>query len=124
LVTRRHRSMQREVLADDVWDKDPGTSGDSENLLGAGHRHEIEPGLQTRIDVHRVLTGLPPRLRALALLLSELSVLEVCARMGKSRSRVYQMTQQLREAFRRAGYRSCRPHNAEGGTTSTLLSCA
>jgi RNA polymerase sigma-70 factor (ECF subfamily) len=106
LVTRRHRSLQREVLAEDLSYKEPRTADDRADHLGAGHKHEIEPGLQMSIDVQRVLSGLPPQLQNLARLLSESPMLEAGAKTGKSRSRVYQMTRQLRDAFVRAGFRT------------------
>ncbi len=105
LVTRKHRRVQREVLAEDLWDKEAGTADDPADPLGGVHKHEIEAGLQMSIDVQRVLKGLPPQLRNLALLLSELPMLEAGAKTGKSRSRVYQMIRQLRDAFVRAGFR-------------------
>ncbi|HLN02062.1 MAG TPA: hypothetical protein VK335_22420 [Bryobacteraceae bacterium] len=104
LVTRRHRRVQREVLAEDLSRQEPGTANDPADPLGAGHKHEIEAELQMSIDVQRVLNGLPPQLQNLALLLSELPMLEAGAKTGKSRSRVYQMTRQLRDAFIRAGF--------------------
>jgi RNA polymerase sigma-70 factor (ECF subfamily) len=105
LVTRRHRSVRREALAEDLSHEEAGMPGDPDHLFGAGHKHEIEAGLQMSIDVQRVLNGLPPQLQNLALLLSELPMLEAGAKTGKSRSRVYQMTRQLRDAFVRAGFR-------------------
>jgi hypothetical protein len=67
------------------------------------------------LDIERVLKGLPSQLQRLALLLSELPVLEVCAKTGKSRSRVYQMTRQLRDAFARAGFRPRCPRKSAVG---------
>jgi RNA polymerase sigma-70 factor, ECF subfamily len=71
-------------------------------------QNERSQNLDVVVDVQRVLAGLPPHLRRLAELLGENSVAEVCARLGKSRSRVYQMTCELRDAFLRAGYRADR----------------
>jgi RNA polymerase sigma-70 factor (ECF subfamily) len=112
LVTRRHRSVQREVLAEDLSHDEAETGNDPAGPLGTGHEHEIEAGLQMSIDVQRVLTRLSPQLQNLAVLLSELPMLEAGARTGKSRSRVYQMTRQLRDAFVRAGFRPRCPRNA------------
>jgi len=119
LVTRRHRTVQREVLAEDLSHDDTETACDPADPLGAGNEHEIEAGLQMSIDVQHVLEGLPPQLQNLALLLSELPVLEAGAKTGKSRSRVYQMTRQLRDAFERAGFRPRRRRRAPAKTTST-----
>lgn len=121
LVTRRHRSVQREVLAEDLSDDDAETAYDPADPLGADHEHEIEAGLQMSIDVQRVLNGLPPQLQNLALLLSELPVLEAVAKTGKSRSRVYQMTRQLRDAFERAGFRPRCPRKAPVKTPKQFL---
>jgi RNA polymerase sigma-70 factor (ECF subfamily) len=112
LVTRRHRRARREVLAEDLSHYEAGTPDDLDGPLGASRKHEIEAGLQMSIDVHRVLKGLPPELQNLALLLSELPMLEAGAKTGKSRSRVYQMTRQLRDAFLRAGFRPCCPRKS------------
>jgi RNA polymerase sigma-70 factor, ECF subfamily len=109
LVTRRHRSVQREVLAEDLSLSEAGTLDDP---LGAGHQHEIEAGLQMSIDVQRVLKGLPSQLQNLAVLLGELPVREAGAKTGKSRSRVYQMTLQLRDEFLRAGFRPVCPRKS------------
>jgi RNA polymerase sigma-70 factor (ECF subfamily) len=116
LATRRHRSVQREVLAEDLPHREVDTADDPVNPLGTGCKHEIEAGLQMSIDVQRVLNGLPPQLQNLALLLSELPMLEAGAETGKSRSRVYQMTRQLRDAFARAGLRPLCPRKFGGET--------
>ena len=91
LATRRHRCVQREVLAEDLSHGEVETADDPANPFGTGHKHEIEAGLQMSIDVQRVLNGLPPQLQNLAFLLTELPMLEAGAKTGKSRSRVYQM---------------------------------
>lgn len=118
LATRRHRSVRREVLAEDLSHEEAGTPGEPDDPLGASQKQEIEAGLQMSIDVQRVVNGLPPQLQKLALLLSELPMLEAGARTGKSRSRVYQMTRQLRDAFVRAGLRPLCPRKF-GGATET-----
>jgi hypothetical protein len=51
-----------------------------------------------------VIEGLPTKLQSLAVLLGQMPVQDVCRQTGKSRSRVYQMTRQIREAFVRAGF--------------------
>jgi hypothetical protein len=108
--------VQREVLAEDLPHREVEMADDPVNPLGTGCRHEIEAGLQMSIDVQRVLNGLPPQLQNLALLLSELPMLEAGAKTGKSRSRVYQMTRQLRDAFARAGLRPLCPRKFGGET--------
>ena len=109
LATRRHRTARREILADDLPRKAARSEADPLEILDSLRWHEIEPALQMRIDIERVLSGLPYQLQRLARMLSELTVLEVCAQTGRSRSRVYQMIRQLRDAFVRAGYRPRRP---------------
>jgi RNA polymerase sigma-70 factor (ECF subfamily) len=116
LATRRHRSVQREVLAEDLPHGEAESADDPVNPLGAGNKHEIEAGLQMSIDVQRVLNRLPPQLQNLAVLLSEFPMLEAGAKTGKSRSRVYQMTRQLRDAFSRAGLRPLCPRKFGGET--------
>jgi len=106
LVTRRRRRFRREVLAEDLSPEEMKSGDDPLDFLANVAEHEFAAALQMSIDVERVLQVLPPHLKALALLLSELSVIEVCARTGKSRSRVYQMTRQLRDAFVQAGFRA------------------
>jgi RNA polymerase sigma factor (sigma-70 family) len=103
LAKRRHRIARREVLADDLPRTDERSESDLSEILDGLHQHEIEPALQISIDVKRVLDGLPDRLHRLARLLSELSVLEACLAIGKSRSTVYQMMRQIRAAFIHAG---------------------
>jgi hypothetical protein len=105
LATRRHRIARREILADDLPRKEARIETDRLEILNGLQRHEIEPALQLSIDVERVLYGLPYTLQRLARMLRELTILEVCAQTGKSRSWVYQMIRQLREAFVRAGFR-------------------
>jgi DNA-directed RNA polymerase specialized sigma24 family protein len=108
LVTQRFRRVRREVLIDKISRDDReaadhlGTRDDLETIDG-GH-YEIEAGLQLTIDVRRALDGLSPKLQNIALLLSELSVVEACVKLGKSRSGVYQLIRQLRDAFLRAGF--------------------
>jgi DNA-directed RNA polymerase specialized sigma24 family protein len=76
------------------------------------------------IDVRRLLEQLQPQLKVLADLMVELPVGEIPIRIGKSRSRVYQMIRELRTAFVEAGLhpiaipdaRLSRP-SQEGGAT-------
>jgi RNA polymerase sigma-70 factor, ECF subfamily len=112
LVTRRRRRARREVLAEDLSHEEMRGGDDPIDFLANLEEHQFEAALQMSLDVERVLQALSPQLKALALLLSELSVIEVCARTGKSRSRVYQMTRQLRDAFVRAGFRARFPRKS------------
>ena len=106
LVTR-HRRRAREVLGEDLVDREESGGGDPMATLQKHRCSYAVAELNLRLDVHRVVAGLPPRLRRLALLLAQMPVKDVCERMGKSRSRVYQMTLQIREAFVGAGLAPC-----------------
>lgn len=57
-----------------------------------------------RMDVRAILSRLPEHLRAVAELLQERTPREVAAATGKSRSRVYQMMAEIRQAFEEAGF--------------------
>jgi hypothetical protein len=59
--------------------------------------------LHLSLDVRQVVESLPAHLQSLAVLLVQMPVQDVCRHTGKSRSRVYQMTRQIRGAFVRAG---------------------
>jgi len=105
LVKRRHRAAKREFLFEDLFvNRNTEVGSDPIDVLDGLQFQDIEPALQMSIDVARVLDGLPPPLQRLAGLLSELTVLEVSAKTGKSRSRVYQMIRQLRAAFVANGF--------------------
>ena len=84
------------------------------SAVGFSQHHYFEEvaALNLGVDVRRVLGTLPARLRVLALLLGCMSIKEVCARSGKSRSSVYRMIPQIRKAFVSAGLapRLRRPH--------------
>jgi DNA-directed RNA polymerase specialized sigma24 family protein len=106
LIKRRHRRMQREVLAGDISHHDAG-AGDVETREDpktvSGGRHEIEAGIQLSIDIRRLINSMPPKLQEIALRLTESSVLEVSAQTGRSRSGVYKLTRQMRPMFVQAG---------------------
>jgi RNA polymerase sigma-70 factor (ECF subfamily) len=92
LVTRRHRTARREVLADDLSHDKAQPDEDLIDTLNGARRHEKESTLQMRIDVERVLNGLPSELQKLARLLSDLTVLETCAQMGMTCPRSFYQT--------------------------------
>jgi RNA polymerase sigma-70 factor (ECF subfamily) len=69
------------------------------DLPGEDSRTEM----QLRLDVERVLLRLPEHLRAVALLLREMSVAEICQHTGKSRSGINHFIRQIRAAFEEAG---------------------
>lgn len=69
---------------------------------GSRHRHAaVDHDL--RLDVEAAVSRLPEHLRALAQLLSERTPREAARATGKSRSRVYQMIEEIRAAFIEAG---------------------
>ena len=71
-------------------------SGDSR------HRHETAD-YDLRLDVEAAVSRLPEHLQMLAQMLAERSPREVSRLIGKSRSRVYQMIEEIRSAFLDAG---------------------
>ena len=84
----------------------PGDPGDDENGLdpltdAPGEDSSAEREL--RLDVQRVLLRLPEHLRAVALLLRDMSVAEICQHTGKSRSGINHFIRQIRAAFEEAG---------------------
>jgi hypothetical protein len=100
LVARRRVHREREPLAEDLVVADlDSANGEVFDRL----KQPDESQIDLVLDVRRILLRLPSHLQTLAGMLGEASVAEICARMGKSRSRVYQMTRQLRDAFTRAG---------------------
>ena len=104
LATRKYRRAGREVLLGDLVRME-SRPGHEPTAILESQTHTFEDSLLLSIDTNRVLRELPAPLRRLALLLSQSPVNEVCTRTGKSRSRVYQMTRLLRDAFSRAGFR-------------------
>jgi DNA-directed RNA polymerase specialized sigma24 family protein len=107
LVMRRRRRAW-EVLAADLVKGEVAGPEDPTDVLDRRPRTEPEDSLDVSLDVQRVVEGLPHQLRSLAGLLAQMRVKEVCERTGKSRSCVYQMTCQIREAFVRAGFHTSR----------------
>jgi RNA polymerase sigma factor (sigma-70 family) len=105
VLAARNRHRRSEVSLDELQ----RVRGESLDLADP-RQPEMMKGLLFALDTQRVIAGLPPNLRALALLLGNMPITEVCARMGKSRSRVHQMTCQLRDEFVRAGFQ---PHRSD-----------
>lgn len=101
-LVAQHRRHRWEVLAGDVG---PAEDGNDLPLEALDCRRRTDPArvLHLRLDVRRVVAGLPPGLRSLARALSQMPVTEVCQYIGKSRATVYRMKVQLRAAFVSAG---------------------
>ncbi|HEY1759645.1 MAG TPA: hypothetical protein VGG72_30000 [Bryobacteraceae bacterium] len=112
------RGLRRtaEVLAEDLA---RGADNDGEAMLDVADRRprrNLAASVVLKVDVEHVLRDLPAPLRSLALLLDQMSVQEACQRTRKSRSRIYQMIRQIRQAFVRAGYQgSRRPRSGRRG---------
>jgi RNA polymerase sigma factor (sigma-70 family) len=103
VLIARHRRRAREVLGEDLVDREAAGVDDPGATLDNRPSADAEAELHLRLDVRRVVAGLPARLRSLALLLAQMPVKDVCERTGQCRSRVYRMTLQIREAFVEAG---------------------
>jgi len=101
LVARRHRRVRHEVLAGDLGDSE--SEGPDGEVFGDGCRRDEWAGLDASIDVRRVVRRLPGHLQTLAYLLTESSISEIILATGRSRSTIYKLRRQLREAFVRAG---------------------
>jgi DNA-directed RNA polymerase specialized sigma24 family protein len=101
LFTRRMRTSHREVLAGDLCRPD---SDNESALLERARCDDPTDRFDLSLDVRRVVDGLPDHLRQLAELLPALTIGEICIAAGKSRSRVYQMIEQIRIAFIEAGF--------------------
>jgi DNA-directed RNA polymerase specialized sigma24 family protein len=101
LIGHRRRRAS-EVLAGDLKRGDDA-DGDPMEAFEDRRRTHTVAALHLRIDVRRVLAGLDPRLRSLAVLLAQMPVKEVCRCTGRSRSTVHRMTVQIRSAFITAG---------------------
>jgi len=100
LAKRRAQRVRYEVLSGDLRDPAAGARQDSFEAFCA-----VDPtqSLLVALDVRRVVLRLPQHLQLLAELLPELAITEICQRMGKSRSRIYELIREIRRAFIRAG---------------------
>jgi len=70
---------------------------------GGSSRLQAAVNHDLRLDIAAIIARLPEHLRVIAELLLERTPREVASVTGKSRSRVYQMIAEIREAFREAG---------------------
>jgi RNA polymerase sigma-70 factor (ECF subfamily) len=70
---------------------------------GSAARLQVAVNHDLRMDIAAVVARLPEHLRVIAEMLSERTPREVATVTGKSRSRVYQMIGEIREAFKDAG---------------------
>jgi len=92
LVTRIGRLAQREILTGDI----EFDNGDwTHRTISTDSTRAIE----LMISAKRAVASLPIPLGMLALYLTHLSVVEISAQTGKSRSRIYRMIRRIRRAF-------------------------
>jgi RNA polymerase sigma-70 factor, ECF subfamily len=99
LVVRRQRRAGREVLFDHLCADLGGGAIESEMQISSN----AAASLNLRLDIDRVLSRVPQRLKNLANQLRSMSISEVSVLTGRSRTRTYQLLRQLREAFAEAG---------------------
>jgi DNA-directed RNA polymerase specialized sigma24 family protein len=112
VLVMRERRRAPELLSEDLVNREDASDADSLDVLDKRPSPATVDALHLSLDVRRVVDSLPAQLQSLAIMLGEMPVHDVCRRTGKSRSRVYQMTRQLREAFDRAGYQRPRPRKS------------
>ncbi|MEP7365801.1 MAG: hypothetical protein ABI972_21310 [Acidobacteriota bacterium] len=104
VLVMRERRRAPELLIEDMMIREDAGEGDSLDILDRRPSAGVVDALHLSIDVRGVVESLPPQLQSLAVVLGQMPVKDVCQHAGKSRSRVYQMTRQIREAFVRAGF--------------------
>jgi len=109
----RQRRRAAVILGEDLMSSE-ASDGDSLDILDKRPCSCAVDALDLSLDVRRVIESLPAQLQLLAVLIGQMPIRDVCRRLGKSRSRVYQMTRQLRDAFVRAGFQPCRPRKSGG----------
>jgi hypothetical protein len=100
LAAQMNRRRRREVLLEDLEAPDVEWAGFTDPTIS----------VERIVDIRRVVGGLAPRLRDLALYLSHYSVTETCWRMRRSRSAVYKGISRLRRAFTAAGLAASSGH--------------
>ena len=90
-------------FAGETGDGAPGNDENGLEPLTDAPGEDSSTEVQLRLDVQRVLLRLPEHLRAVALLLRDMSVAEICQHTGKSRSGINHFIRQIRAAFEEAG---------------------
>jgi DNA-directed RNA polymerase specialized sigma24 family protein len=100
LFQRKSRYNRRIVQVDmTYWEQQPTPLSPFEDLSFT---------CNLRVDVRDAVCRLPAPLRDLAENLQKQAIPEVCARTGRSRSRIYQMIGQIRRSFAESGLVSYR----------------
>jgi RNA polymerase sigma-70 factor (ECF subfamily) len=119
VLVMRERRRAPEILIGDLMLDEEARAGDALDFPGKRYSEGVA-ALHLSIDIHRVLARLPEKLRSLTRVLGQMPIKDVCERTGKSRSRVYQMTRQIREAFVGAGLA---PHSRRVGRSPSRANC-
>lgn len=104
VLVMRERRRAPEVLSEDLINREDASDANSLDLLDQRPTSGVVDRLHLSLDVRRVVESLPTQLQSLAVLLGQMPVRDLCRHIGRSRSRVFQMTRQIREAFLKAGY--------------------
>ena len=109
LFTQRNKRAQRELTGGNIADLKADKDFEALSATAVSSGSE---GLDLYVDVQRVLACLPSALQQLADQLSSMRVVEICAKSGQPRTRIYRMIRRLRNEFEAAGLRPHR-HRAE-----------
>lgn len=99
VLVMRERRRAPELPTEDLLTRQDASTADFLDLIDARRSSGMADRIALRLDVRRVLESLPLKLQSLARLLGQFPVQDVCQLTGRSRSRVYQMTKQIRQAF-------------------------
>ena len=113
VLVMRERRRAPEILGQDLMNREDTSDADWPDILDKRSSSGVVDALHLSLDVRRIVESLPTGLQSVALLLGQMPVQDVCRHTGKSRSRVYQMIWQIREAFFRAGFRPSCPRKSE-----------
>jgi RNA polymerase sigma-70 factor, ECF subfamily len=103
VLVMRERRRAPEILSADLINREAASAAESLDILDMRPRVDVVDALHLSLDVRRVVESLPTQLQALAVLLGQMPVKDVCRHIGKSRSGVYQMIGKIRAAFIEAG---------------------
>jgi len=113
-LVMRERRRALKILSEDLMNREGGGDGEYVDTPDRSPTTGAVDALHLSLDVRRIVERLPTHLQTLTVLLAQMPVRDVCVHIGKSRSRVYQMTRQVREAFVRAGLRPYRSTKSAG----------
>ena len=114
VLVMRERRRAPELLSQDLVNREDASDADALDVLDKRPCPTTVDALHLSLDIRRVVESLPAQLQSLAVLLGQMPVQDVCRQIGKSRSRVYQMTRQIRDAFLQAGIPSTHAKHSSG----------